>query len=201
MRTRATRTGTILCGVTPPPHPPLGNPQPMSAPAPPFRAERYTLSALGDGRSLALAQFTPAAADRLGPATAAIGPWAHYGFDGQKLAAGFKSSTAPLHRFQLECDGELAGAIIIACPWLAGPYLQMLAIQPTHQKLGIGAKILDWFEAEASTEFRNVWLCVSGFNVDAQRFYAAHGYSRVATLEGLMRDGDAELLMRKRLKR
>jgi diamine N-acetyltransferase len=84
---------------------------------------------------------------------------------------------------------------------LAGPYLQMLAIQPSHQKHGIGARILAWLEAEARPEFRNVWLCVSGFNVDAQRFYAAHGYTEVATLDGLMREGDDELLMRKRLKR
>jgi len=174
----------------------------MSAPAaPPFRAEHYALRALNGGRSLMLAPFTGAAADRLGPATAAIGPWAHYGFDGQKLAAGFKSSNAgSLHRFQVECGGELAGAVIVVCPWLAGPYLQMLAIQPSHQKHGIGARILDWLEAEARTEFRNVWLCVSGFNVDAQRFYAAHGYTQVATLDGLMREGDDELLMRKRLK-
>ena len=37
------------------------------------------------------------------------------------------------------------------------------------------------------------------FNVDAHRFYRAHGFERVATLEGLLRDGDDELLMRKRL--
>jgi ribosomal protein S18 acetylase RimI-like enzyme len=173
----------------------------MSEPALPFRAERYALRSLDDGRRLALARFTVTAADRLGPATAAIGPWAHYGFDGQKLAASFKSSNAGFHRFQVECGGELAGAIIVVCPWLSGPYLQMLAIQPAHQKLGIGTRILEWFEAEARAEFRNAWLCVSGFNVDAQRFYAAHGYTRVASLDDLMRDGDAELLMRKRLKR
>ena len=173
----------------------------MSDPAPPFRAERYRLRSLGDGRSLALARFTAGTADVLGPATAAIGPWAHYGFDGHKLAAGFKSSIEGFHRFQVECDGELAGAIVVVCPWLAGPYLQMLAILPSHQNRGIGARILGWYEAEARADFRNIWLCVSGFNVDAQRFYAAHGFTHVATLDGLMREGDAELLMRKRLKR
>src|SRR5262245_44227292 len=127
----------------------------MCDPGPPFRAERYGLRSLGDGSSLALARVTAAAADVLGPATAAIGPWAHYGFDGLKLAAGFKSSTAGIHRFQVECDGELAGAIIVVCPWLAGPYLQMLAILPSHQKRGIGARILAWYEAEARAEFRN----------------------------------------------
>ena len=53
----------------------------------------------------------------------------------EKIAAGFKTSTEGITRFQVECAGELAGAIIVVCPWLAGPYLQMLAIQPTHQTL------------------------------------------------------------------
>lgn len=171
----------------------------MSEPAPPFRAERYLLRPLSDGRSLALGRFTTAAADVLGPATAAFGPWAHYGFDGQKIATALKTSTDGIYRFQVECEAELAGAIVVVCPWLSGPYLQMLAVLPAYQNLGIGGKILAWYEGEARGPFRNVWLCVSGFNVAAQRFYQAHGYTLAATLDGLMRDGDAELLMRKRL--
>ena len=54
---------------------------------------------------------------------------------------------------------------------------------------------------EARDHYRNLWLCVSAFNVAAQRFYARHGFERVATLAGLLRDGDDELLMRKRLAR
>jgi len=171
----------------------------MSEPAPPFRVDRYLLPPLPDGRTLALGRFSADTADMLAGATAALGPWAHYGFDARKIAAGFKSSTEGIYRFQVECDGELAGAIIVVCPWLAGPYLQMLAILPAHQNLGIGGRILAWYEGEARQLFRNVWLCVSGFNVAAQRFYQAHGYTLAATLDGLMRDGDAELLMRKRL--
>lgn len=171
----------------------------MSEPAPPFLAEGYQLLPLRDGRALALGQFSAGSADVLGPATAAIGPWAHYGFNGSKIAANFTSRSEGVKRFQIECAGELAGAIIVVSPWLAGPYLQMLAILPPFQNMGVGARILAWFEAEARGHFRNLWLCVSGFNDNAQRFYQTHGYQRVATLDDLMRDGDAELLMRKRL--
>jgi len=171
----------------------------MSEPAFPFSHKRHQLRPVHDGRSLALAPFTPETADMLGAATAAIGPWAHYGFDGKKIAAGFKTITAGMSRFQVECDGELAGAIVVLCPWLAGPYLQMLAVLPTHQNHGIGGRLLAWFEDEARLHFRNLWLCVSAFNIDAQRFYARHGYVHVATLDDLMRAGDAELLMRKRI--
>lgn len=171
----------------------------MSDPDRPFRPRRYQLQPAQDGRPLTLAPFTPEAADLLGPAVAAIGPWAHYRLDGQKIAAAFKSPSESTARYQLACGGEPAGAVVIVCPWLAGPYLQMLAVLPPFQKLGIGAAILDWYEAEARGHFRNLWLCVSGFNVNAQRFYLAHGYERAATIPELMQAGDDELLMRKRL--
>lgn len=167
----------------------------------PYRAERYEIGMTRDGGAVALAPITAATADILGNATAAIGPWAHYGLDAQTLAEGFKSSNLSAARYQIECGGELAGAVVIRTLWLAGPYLQMLAVLPPYQGCGIGALILDWYESEVRGHARNVWLCVSDFNVEAQRFYRAHGYECVATLDGLMRDGDDELLMRKRVER
>ena len=151
------------------------------------------------GAELALRPMTEAGAEFLGPAVAAVGPWAHYGFDGGKIAAGLRQAGGNAICYQLECGGELAGAVVIVSPWLAGPYLQMLAVLPAYQKQGIGAAILAWFEAEARGHARNIWLCVTGFNVDAQRFYRAHGFELVATLDALMREGDDELLMRKRI--
>jgi ribosomal protein S18 acetylase RimI-like enzyme len=145
--------------------------------------------------------MTPAAADLLGPQLAAFGPWAHYDFGPDRMTASIKGGDDRVVRYQIECGAELAGAVIVVCPWLAGPYLQMLAVLPAHQKRGIGAAFLGWFEAEARGHFRNLWLCVSGFNTEAQRLYRAHGFERVATLDGLVREGDDELLMRKRLAR
>ena len=171
----------------------------MPEPLRPFRSERHEIGSLPNGGMLALHPMTTTGAEFLGPAAVAIGPWAHYGFDGGKIAAAFKRVGDGATRYQLECGGELAGAVVVVCPWLSGPYLQMLAILPAYQKQGIGAAILAWLESEARGHFRNLWLCVSGFNVDAQRFYRAHGFERVATLDGLMRDGDDELLMRKRI--
>ena len=171
----------------------------MPEPPRPFRSDRYEFGPGLDGQALALVPMTPAAADALGPKVAAIGPWAHYGFGAARMTAAFKSSDDGAVRYQIECGGEPAGAVVILSPWLAGPYLQMLAVLPTHQNRGIGAKFLAWYEAEARGHFRNLWLCVSGFNSEAQRLYRARGFERVATLEGLVRDGDDEHLMRKRL--
>src|SRR6476661_8434407 len=115
----------------------LGNPlRRMSEQLPPFRAERYAIGPLRNGVAAALQPMTAKGARILGPAAAAIGPWAHYGFDGSKLAESLGRVGDSVKRYQIECDGEIAGAVVIVCPWLSGPYLQMLAILPPYQKRG-----------------------------------------------------------------
>lgn len=163
----------------------------------PYRAERYEIGAAHDGRPLALLPMTAAAADRLGEAIAWIGPWAHYAFAGSALAEALKANAVA--SYQIECAGESAGAVVIRPAWLVGPYMQMLAVLPAFQGQGIGSRVVAWFEAEARLKGRNAWLCVSAFNPGAQRLYRAHGFELIATLDDLVRDGDDELLMRKRL--
>jgi ribosomal protein S18 acetylase RimI-like enzyme len=163
----------------------------------PYRSERYEIGTSRDGRPLAVQPMTPAAADRLGEAIAGIGPWAHYAIAGTALAEGFKSGNAAV--YEIECSGESAGAVVIRPQWLVGPYLQMLAVLPPFQGQGIGSRVVAWFEAEARLKGRHAWLCVSAFNPAAQRLYRAHGFELVAPLADLVRDGDDELLMRKRL--
>jgi diamine N-acetyltransferase len=171
----------------------------MSEPPQPFRSDRYEIGASRDGHTLTLQPMTKSAAEVLGPQTAAIGPWAHYGSNADSMTVALKRNDDGAIRYQVRCGRDLAGAVVVNCPWLAGPYLQLLAIMPAHQNRGIGASVLSWFESEGRRRYRNLWLCVSAFNVAAHRFYRAHGFERVATLEGLLRDGDDELLMRKRL--
>ncbi|HEU4378995.1 MAG TPA: N-acetyltransferase [Hyphomicrobiaceae bacterium] len=166
----------------------------------PYRAERYDIGAARDGRPLALQPITAAMADRLGEAIAQIGPWAHYAIADTALAEAFKSTGTITASYQIECAGESAGAVVIRPQWLVGAYLQMLAVLPAFQGQGIGTRVVAWFEAEARLKGRSAWLCVSAFNPGAQRLYRTHGFELVARLADLVRDGDDELLMRKRLK-
>ena len=157
----------------------------MSEPLRPFRAERYPIGMSADGHALAVAPMTPGAADVLGPQVAAIGPWAHYGFDATRITAALKGSGDGGIRYQIECGPDLAGAVIIFNPWLAGAYFAMLAtFQPTISRHG--AQVLAWLDSGAR-HFRNLWLCVSGFNTEAQRFYRLQRFEHVTTLECLLR--------------
>jgi ribosomal protein S18 acetylase RimI-like enzyme len=144
--------------------------------------------------------MTREAASLLGPRLAEVGPWMHYRFTGEQMTRGFLRSGDGAIRYQVELDGTPVGAITVRSPWLAGPYLQILALVPEVHDLGIGQRLLAWYEQTAAAGGeRQAWLCVTGVNVDAQRFYRRHGWTLAATLPDLMRDGDDELLMRKQL--
>lgn len=172
----------------------------MTASTHPFTLDVHAIGSTRNGRKLELAPMTHDAAARLAPVIATIGPWAHYNFAPADMQASLLISGDGAIRYQLTCDTAPAGVVIIRSPWLAGPYLQILAVLPELQGSGAGSTVLDWYEATAmSARMRNVWLCVSGFNVDAQRFYERYGYTLVGHLKDLMRDGDDELLMRKNL--
>ncbi len=129
-----------------------------------------------------------------------IDPWARLGGVAERMARGLAEPAPGARAFALHCEQTLAGAALVRSPWMAGPYLNILAVFPSHQKRGLGAAVIDWLVAEArAAEARNVWLCVSAFNADARRFYEANGFRQAAHLEGLIVDHESEVLMRRRL--
>lgn len=167
-------------------------------PAPLNRAERIEVGATRDGRALVLAPMTPDAAAVLGRACAAIGPWRHYAIGDALMTKQLAAQEAGAVRYQVLVAGEMAGAVIIRSPWLLGPYLQMLAVLPAFQNQAVGDALLRWYErAAVDAGHRQAWLCVTGVNVHAQRFYREHGWQQVGLIPDLVRDGDDELLMRK----
>ena len=167
---------------------------------PPYRAEVIAIGTSHDGAAVELQPMTPEAARVLGVGLAAIDPWARVGYSAETFAAFVAATESGATRYRILVGGELAGAMIVRLPWLSGPYLHILGLLPGFQGRGVGDLALRWFEAEAQGRFRNLWLCVSGFNAGAQRFYAAHGYTQAATLDSLVFDGVDEHLMRKRLR-
>jgi diamine N-acetyltransferase len=166
----------------------------------PFRPQRYDLGLTHDRRSLTLEPMDAQNITSLAQGISAIGPWAHYGRTPSQIAARLGGNNDGLVRYQLVCNGVVSGAVVIWRDWLIGPNLQMLAVLPHLNRQGAGSAILSWFEAEARAHRgRNIWLCVSGFNIDAIRFYERHGFSRVAELPDVVQPDDTELLMRKLL--
>ena len=140
------------------------------------------------------------AAAQLGAETATFGPWRRYGVSAATMTRLFQPAVDNGARYQVQVGADLAGGMVIRDPWLVGPYLQTIAILPDHQSRGIGGLVVEWFEARARLAGqRNIWLCVSAFNLEAQKFYLSHGWEHAANLPDLIRDGDGEVLMRKRM--
>jgi len=144
--------------------------------------------------------MTAEAAQSLGEALAQIDPWARYAYTGETLAAFLGGEEPGAQRFQIIVDQAIAGAIVVRSNWLRGPYLQFLGIVPAFHRQGVGRSALFWFERAAEAgDARNLWVVASDFNVAAQAFYERHGFARVGTIDGLVAEGAAEILFRKRL--
>ena len=170
-----------------------------SAAPPPYGREQHDLGPGPDGGARALRPLQAGEEQVLGAALAAIDPWAAYRSSSAGLARVLAAREDGAVRRAIVIGDRLAGIVIVRWPWLAGPYLQLLAVLPDHAGRGIGSAVLDWMAAEAPAGTRNLWLCVSAPNIRARRFYERHGFALAATLPALAADHIDELLLRKRL--
>lgn len=167
----------------------------------PFPTERYDIGRARAGAAIELRPVRAEHAELLAREIATFGPWtrAHYDVDPAALAQSLLTTGDGAVRYEIVAAGQPAGAVVVRSPWLSGPYLQLLAVLPRFQGAGIGARVLDWLEAETRDHYPNIWLCVSAFNTRAIAFYRAHGYVETARIDALLKPHIDELLMRKKL--
>jgi ribosomal protein S18 acetylase RimI-like enzyme len=82
----------------------------------------------------------------------------------------------------------------------AFPYLKRFGVDPAYAGKGLGRLLLNGLEAELREQHRReLFLLVSDFNIDAQRFYQRHGYEEIGRIPDLVLPGVAEVLFRKQL--
>jgi len=129
---------------------------------------------------------------------AGLDPWRSLGFSAAGLEAYLKREDSSVLRSVAVVEGRLSGLIALRKPWLRGPYIELLAVLPESQGMGIGSLMVDW-ALEQARPSRNLWACVSDFNHAARDFYARRGFAEIAPLEGLVSEERAEILLRRRL--
>ena len=164
----------------------------------PFAASEYSLGDRSPG-TLLVEGVSRAAAISLSNALASVDPWRTLAIRPEAMADALQAHDPHYRRYLIRCNDQHAGVVGVRYPWLYGPYLALLAVLPAFQGKGIGTAVLDWIEHEVRDTARNSWVCASAFNVRALSFYGKHGYQRVGVLDGLLRDGHDEVLMRKKL--
>jgi diamine N-acetyltransferase len=135
----------------------------------------------------------------LAQALAVMDPWAGLGYGQTALERYLGRDDGALTRWVIQRGEGTAGLLALRSPWLRGPYIELFAVLPAHQGLGLGGKVLDWAARSAAEVAPNLWACVSDFNAPARAFYARHGFVEVTGLDGLVSAGNAEILLRRRL--
>lgn len=91
------------------------------------------------------------------------------------------------------------GFVLLRARGLAGsPYIVAIGVAPDARGSGVGAALIAFVERHVSPS-RHLFLCVSSFNADAQRFYERLGFARVGNLPDYLIDGASEIILHKRL--
>jgi ribosomal protein S18 acetylase RimI-like enzyme len=157
----------------------------------PFPSRVYVLP------SCTLRKLKRSEAQRLAAELVTMDPWRTLDYRAEAVALYLSHPDPTLSRFTIRSSGHTAGVLCLRYPWLRGVYLELLALFPPHQGLGLGREIMTWTEAEIRTRAKNFWIMVSSFNHRARRFYQDLGFAEVACLHNLIKEGHDELLLRK----
>jgi ribosomal protein S18 acetylase RimI-like enzyme len=79
------------------------------------------------------------------------------------------------------------------------PHLHIVAVKKEFRNLGIGKKLINFFEEATSENKTKLFLVVADFNPDAKRLYQNIGYKEVGIIPNLYKQGVTEFLMMKEL--
>jgi len=156
-----------------------------------FPSRTYALS------TCSLRRVKRSEAQDLAATLVTMDPWRTLDYQADALALYLSRPDPTLLRFTIHSSRQLAGVLCLRYPWLKGIYLELLALFPPHQGLGLGREIMTWTEARARPQTKNFWVTVSSFNHRARRFYKELGFAEVACLQNLIKEGYDEFLLRK----
>jgi [ribosomal protein S18]-alanine N-acetyltransferase len=122
-------------------------------------------------------------------------PWTTLGRDYDASLAVLRDPTREV--YVEECDGALAGLVVLCVTGAFVGYLQSVVVAPAARGKGVGSALIAFAEARIFAVSPNVFICVSSFNPRARALYERLGYIYVGTLTDYIVRGHDELLFRK----
>lgn len=124
-------------------------------------------------------------------------PWKTY-----RERVDFKAAIGLKQAHVLTIAGAVAGFVVFTPEpvFARGGYLRVLGVAPAIRGFGIGQALLAFAEKRTARKASHLYLCVSSFNRQGQRFYRKCGYRKIGQIEGLVRKGVSEHIMWKRVK-
>ncbi|EDN66863.1 GCN5-related N-acetyltransferase [Beggiatoa sp. PS] len=158
----------------------------------PFIFSEYTLN------TSQLRQITYAETVIIAQTLVKMEPWYSLNYKRDNLSNYLHHADPLLYRYGIVINQQIVGIVCVRYPWLQDAYLELLAIYPICQGRGIGHEVLQWIEAELlKAHCYHLWLLVSSFNYQAQRFYQKLGFVEMGQLEDFVVVGYDEILLRK----
>lgn len=122
-------------------------------------------------------------------------PWVTLGLTFEQAMQRLTDPTREIHVATV--GAEITGVLILFLDGALKGYIQTIAVNPDWRSRGIGTRMMEFAEQQIFRLSPNVFLCVSSFNPEAQKFYEQLGYQRVGELTDFVVKGCSEFLMRK----
>jgi ribosomal protein S18 acetylase RimI-like enzyme len=104
----------------------------------------------------------------------------------------------PLHEVYAAFEkDEIVGTMVIHTKGAFSGYLKNIAVKPGRSGQQLAEQMMAFIEDEIFPTYKNLFLCVSSFNLEAQNFYLKLGYEQIGVLKDYLVEGHDEILMRK----
>jgi len=124
-------------------------------------------------------------------------PWKTLGYTQDDWGRIFCPTPQGRESFVLEREGMVAAIAILRQRFLLGDYLELLGVADWARSKGHGKALLAYVESLVFGRTKNLFACVSDFNVAARSFYKKQGYQEIGPMPNFLIPGSAEMLLRK----
>ena len=113
-------------------------------------------------------------------------------------AASLRNLSSHEKKIHVAAQGdEILGFVVLNLHGGFVGYIQSICVAPQWRGHAVGRKLVAFAEERVFREYPNMFICVSSFNLGAQRFYRTLGYEVVGELKDYIVDGHSEILLRK----
>ncbi len=125
-------------------------------------------------------------------------PWITFGLTPEKCMT--TCNDTQYHVYIAKSGSINCGAIIVHPLGLASsPYIKSIAVAKEYQGYGVGRALIDYVEKLYIEKSKHIFLCVSSFNLNAQKFYEHIGYTAVGEFKDFIIKSKSEILMHKNI--
>lgn len=131
--------------------------------------------------------------------------WQRYGLSIESITRQFQTAILGktlISVIQIEEQEAVVGFAWVSRQGAFGrsPYLKLIGIHPNFTGRRFGGQLLTSVEEDCKRFSDQLFLLVSDFNTDAQKFYKRRGYDHIGTIPNYVLPDVAELIYHKRLR-